>query len=207
MSIQQDMQKGSEQLEKGKDKKASDSQQSAGEQMEQLAQKMEQMQMDSESESASEDMDALRALLENILTLSFEEEGLMADLKLTNEQDPRYIGHGQSQRKLKDDAVMVEDSLFELSMRIPQLAAAVNREIGLVNRHMSKALDGFGDRQTADIAMNQQYVMTSFNNLALLLDEALQQMQQQQAQKQPGSGNCEKPGGLEAPLPPPKLET
>ena len=43
--------------------------------------------------------------------------------------------------------------------------------------------------------MNQQYVMTSFNNLALLLDEALQQMQQQQAQKQPGSGNCEKPGG------------
>ena len=204
MSIQQDMQKGSEQLEKGKDKKASDSQQSAGEQMEQLAQKMEQMQMDSESESASEDMDALRALLENILTLSFEEEGLMADLKLTNEQDPRYIGHGQSQRKLKDDAVMVEDSLFELSMRIPQLAAAVNREIGLVNRHMSKALDGFGDRQTADIAMNQQYVMTSFNNLALLLDEALQQMQQQQAQKQPGSGNCEKPGGSGSPSPTPK---
>ena len=128
----------------------------------------------------------------------------MADLKLTNEQDPRYIGHGQSQRKLKDDAVMVEDSLFELSMRIPQLAAAVNREIGLVNRHMSKALDGFGDRQTADIAMNQQYVMTSFNNLALLLDEALQQMQQQQAQKQPGSGNCEKPGGSGSPSPTPK---
>ena len=40
---------------------------------------------------------------------------------------------------------MVEDSLFALSMRIPQLAA-VNREIGLVNRHMGKALDGFGDR-------------------------------------------------------------
>merc|ERR1712078_649234 len=113
-------------------------------------------------------MDALRALLENILTLSFEEEGLMAELKLTDEQDPRYINHGQAQRKLKDDAVMVEDSLFALSMRIPQLASAVNREIGLVNRHMGKALDGFGDRLTAEIAMNQQYVMTSFNNLALL---------------------------------------
>ncbi len=203
-SIQEEMQKGSEQLDKGKDKKASNSQQKAGEQMEQLAQQMEQMQMDSESESASEDMDALRALLENILTLSFEEEGLMAELKLTNEQDPRYINHGQSQRKLKDDAVMVEDSLFELSMRIPQLAAAVNREIGLVNRHMGKALDGFGERQTADIAMNQQYVMTSFNNLALLLDEALQQMQQKEAQKQPGSGNCEKPGGSGNPSPSPK---
>ena len=52
--------------------------------------------------------------------------------------------------------------------------------------------------------MNQQYVMTSFNNLALLLDEALQQMQQQQAQKQPGSGNCEKPGGSGNPSPSPK---
>jgi len=203
-SIQEEMQKGSEQLDKGKDKKASDSQQKAGEQMEQLAQQMEQMQMDSESESTSEDMDALRALLENILTLSFEEEGLMAELKLTDEQDPRYINHGQAQRKLKDDAVMVEDSLFELGMRIPQLASAVNREIGLVNRHMGKALDGFGDRQTADIAMNQQYVMTSFNNLALLLDEALQQMQQKEAQKQPGSGNCEKPGGSGNPSSSPK---
>ena len=203
-AIQEEMQKGSEQLEKGKDKKASESQQKAAEKMEQLAQQMEQMQMDSESESASEDMEALRALLENILTLSFEEEGLMAELKLTDEQDPRYVAHGQAQRKLKDDAVMVEDSLFELSMRIPQLASAVNREIGLVNRHMTKALDGFGDRLTADIAMNQQYVMTSFNNLALLLDEALQQMQQQEAQKQPGSGNCEKPGGSGSPSSSPK---
>ena len=203
-SIQEEMEKSSEQLEKGKEKKASDAQKNAAEQMEQLAQQMEAMQQQSESASASEDMDALRALLENILTLSFEEELLMSELKAANEQDPRYVGHGQNQRKLKDDAVMVEDSLFALSMRIPQLASAVNREIGLVNRHMGKALEGFGDRLTADIAMNQQYVMTSFNNLALLLDEALQQMQQQQAQKQPGSGNCEKPGGSGNPSPTPK---
>ena len=203
-SIQEEMEKSSEQLDKGKEKKASDAQKNAAEQMEKLAQQMEAMQQQSESESASEDMDALRALLENILTLSFEEELLMSELKATNEQDPRYVSHGQDQRKLKDDAVMVEDSLFALSMRIPQLASAVNREIGLVSRHMGKALDGFGDRLTGDIAMNQQYVMTSFNNLALLLDEALQQMQQQQAQKQPGSGNCEKPGGSGSPSPTPK---
>ena len=38
--------------------------------------------------------------------------------------------------------------------------------------------------------------MTGLNNLALLLDEALQQMQQQQQQSgMPGSGKCNKPGG------------
>ena len=203
-SIQDAMQEGSEQLEKGKDKKASESQQSAAEQMQQLAERMEAMQQQAQEESESENMDDLRALLENVLTLSFDEELLMAELKATNEQDPRYVGHGQSQRSLRDASAMVEDSLFALSLRIPQLASAVNREIGLVNRHMDKALEGFGERQTPEIAMNQQYVMTSFNNLALLLDEVLQQMQQQQAQKQPGSGNCEKPGGTGSPSPSPK---
>jgi len=38
--------------------------------------------------------------------------------------------------------------------------------------------------------------MTSVNNLALLLDEALKQMQQQAAaKKKPGSGSCNNPGG------------
>jgi hypothetical protein len=47
------------------------------------------------------------------------------------------------------------------------------------------------------LSQHQQLVMTSYNNLALLLNESLQSMQQQaQAQsKQPGSGSCDNPGG------------
>jgi hypothetical protein len=149
------------------------------------------------------DMDALRALLENVIQLSFDEEGLMEDLRFTSENDPAYVMHGQTQRRLKDDARMVEDSLFELSLRIPQLAPAVNREIGLINHHMELALGSFGDRETDLITTNKQYVMTSFNNLALMLDDALQQMQQSMAEKQPGSGNCENPGGNGNPKPSP----
>ena len=48
-------------------------------------------------------MDALRAL-ENIIDLSFDEEGLMGVIKKTDSQDPRHINLGQTQRKLKDDA-------------------------------------------------------------------------------------------------------
>ncbi len=194
-SIQEDQKESSEELDKGKEKKASEKQKSAAEKMEELAQRMESMQMESESEDEQEDMDALRALLENIITLSFDEEKLMGELGKTENQDPRYVIHGQTQRSLKDEAKMVADSLFALSLRVRQLAGAVNREIGLVNHHMEKALGGFGDRKTAQITMNQQYVMTSFNNLALLLDEALQQMQKKQECKNPGSGNCSKPGG------------
>jgi AcrR family transcriptional regulator len=202
-SIQQDMQQGSEQLEKQKNQKAAEKQRSAGKKMEQMATQMEQMQMQMQSESMEEDLDALRALLENILTLSFDEEKVMEALRNTAPNDPRYLQHGQTQRRLKDDARMVEDSLFALSKRIPQLSSSVNREIGLINRHMERALTGFSDRLTDQIVLDQQYVMTSFNNLALMLDEALKQMQQAMAQSQPGSGNCQKPGGNGSPSPSP----
>ncbi|MEY5042809.1 MAG: hypothetical protein RJA19_36 [Bacteroidota bacterium] len=202
-SIQQDMQQGSEQLEKQKNQKAAEKQRSAGQKMEQMAAQMQQMQMQMQSQSMEEDLDALRALLENLLTLSFEEENVMEALRNTAPNDPRFVQHGQTQRRLKDDARMVEDSLFALSKRIPQLSSAVNREIGLINRHMDRALAGFADRQSDAIAVDQQYVMTSFNNLALMLDEALKQMQQAMAQSQPGSGNCQKPGGNGSPSPSP----
>ena len=193
--IEQEMNDASEQLDNGKEKKASEKQKSAAGKMNQMAQQMQSSMEQGEQESMEEDMEALRALLENIITLSFDEEDLMGFVGSTQKDDPRYVKHGQVQRKLKDDAEMVKDSLFALSKRVTQLQSIVNREINLVNLHMGQALDGFTDRETNIITTNQQYVMTSFNNLALLLDEVLQQMQNQSSCNKPGTGNCEKPGG------------
>ena len=119
----------------------------------------------------------------------------MGDFKLTSPNDPKFNKLGQTQRKLKDDATMIEDSLFALSKRVPQISASVNREINQINDNMRKALDNIPDRRVPEVTTSQQYVMTSLNNLALMLDEALKQMQNQSASKKPGKGNCEKPGG------------
>jgi hypothetical protein len=194
-SIDEDMEESSEQLEKDKKSKASGSQKSASEKMKEMAQKMDMMMQQQESDSMEEDMESLRALLENIITLSFDQEDLMSDLKVIDNKDPKYVNYAQTQRKLKDDAKMVEDSLFALSKRIIQLQAPVNREITLVNENMSSSLEEMGERRTDKVTMHQQYVMTSFNNLALLLDEALQQLQKECSGGKPGKGNCEKPGG------------
>lgn len=199
--VEENMQESSEQLDKNKKKKASESQQNAAEKMKEMAQNMEQAMAQDSAEQAEEDMDALRALLENIITLSFDQEGLMNDFGSVEKNDPKYVAYGQVQRKLKDDSKMVEDSLFALSKRIFQLEPIVNREIGLVNKHMADALEHIGERQTNQVRENQQYVMTSFNNLALLLDEALKAMQEQMANQKPGQGSCNKPGGNGSPKP------
>ena len=160
-----------------------------------MAAQMEMAMESGEQEQQEEDMAALRALLENIVTLSFDQEEVMAKFQTIDHKDPNYKNLGHTQRKLKDDSKMVEDSLFALSKRVPQISAAVNHEINLVNEYMEKALTGIPDHKTAEITTSQQYVMTSFNNLALMLDEALRQMQQQSANSKPGSGSCNKPGG------------
>lgn len=145
-------------------------------------------------------MDALRQLLENIVELSFDQERLMSDMGPTSVKDPRFVEIGREQKKLRDDARVIEDSLLALSKRVPQLQAAVNREMNQVNEGMENAMERIGEaraneRQKPMAADQQQRAMTSLNDLALLLDEALRQMQQQQQSQQPGNGSCKKPGG------------
>ena len=88
---------------------------------------------------------------------------------------------------------MIEDSLFALSKRVAQIASKVNQEIGAINMNMEEAMENLEDRYVPQARTRQQFVMTSVNNLTLLLSEALQQMQQQMAQSMPQS-SCNKPG-------------
>ncbi|MBK8498986.1 MAG: DUF4175 domain-containing protein [Flavobacteriales bacterium] len=199
--IQQEQQKSSEQLKRDQNQKAGASQKSAAEKMEQLAFQMKSAMEGSAQEQQEEDMDALRQLLENIVQLSFDEESLLDNVGSTSVKDPRWVEHGRSQRKLRDDARVIEDSLFALSKRVPQLESIVNREMNAVNDNMDEATRIMGEaraneRLKPSAVDKQQHAMTSLNNLALLLDEALQQMMQQMnAQSKPGSGSCTKPGG------------
>ncbi len=194
-SIDKDQQQSQEELGKKKNSKASKMQKSASEKMKALAQQMEAMQAQEQEEQTEEDMQALKQLLENLITFSFDQEAIMKELKSVNYKDPRYVQLGQEQHKLKDDAQLLEDSLFALSKRVVQLSPYINKEVTEMKRSIDQSIKYIGDRKTRQATASQQYTMTSANNLALLFDEALQQMQQQAKSKMPGSGSCNKPGG------------
>ena len=84
---------------------------------------------------------------------------------------------------------MVEDSLYSLSKKVPQIQSAVNKEIQVINLNINSSLENLAERRTAESNRNQQYAMTSINNLALMLSEALDQMQRaQQNAKSGGKG-------------------
>ena len=99
--------------------------------MDQLSEQLSQMQQQMSAESNAENLEDLRALLENIIQLSFDQEEVMEKINKTSSNDPRYVTLAQQQKKLKDDSKIVEDSLFALSKRIQKLEAArtINQEM------------------------------------------------------------------------------
>ncbi len=190
--IKKDMQESADELGKKNSKKASGKQKEAGDKMQEMSDQLSDLQMQMQSGASAENMEDLRFLLENLIQLSFDQESVMENLKETNINDPKYFTYAQRQKKLKDDAKIIEDSLFALSKRIIQLEATVNREVGAINHNMLKAIEELGERRTEQANSRQQFAMTSINNLALLLDEALQNMQSQLNMQ--SKGNCKKPG-------------
>ncbi len=187
-SIDQQMEKSSDELKKNSPAKASPSQQQAAKEMKQLADKMQQKEQDGEETQNSVDAQQLRQLLKNLINSSFEQEKVMETLKSTNPSDPNYLSLAQNQKNIKDNLKTAEDSLYALSRRIPQIQSTVNQEVSGINSHIDDALDELGDRRTAEAGRNQQYAMTSMNNLALMLSEALDQLQKSKGSGKSGKG-------------------
>lgn len=191
--IENSLDKSSEQLEKSKNSKASESQKNSSEKMSEMAQKMSESMMSMSSQSLMEDMNNLRQILENLITLSFEQEDLMNEFKKVNQSDPRYVELGQEQLKLRDDAEIIEDSLLALAKRVFQIESFVTREVDEMNKNMEDAMEAIKARKNGLAAGKQQFAMTSINNLALMLNDVLKQMQEQMASQMSGEQMCNKP--------------
>ncbi|MCV9388331.1 DUF4175 family protein [Reichenbachiella ulvae] len=180
-SIDQTQEEISEQLEQNKRKKSSEKQQDAADQMKQLQQKMQNMQAGMEMEMMQENLDNLRNILDNLLTLSFDQEQLMKSFEEVNQSDPRFVSLSQKQLKLRDDAVIIDDSLKSLASRVFQIQSFVTRELNEMNKNIEASLQSLKDRKKSEAISNQQYTMTAINNLSLLLNDVLKQMQEQMA--------------------------
>lgn len=193
--IEKETQEAKENLDNGKSKKSEKNQESASEMMKKMAEDVAAMQSASTQQKAEEDMDALRFLLENIVNLSHQEESVMLEYKVTNTTDPYYLDLNRIQLKVKQSTEIVKDSLIALSKRVFQLSSFINDELSNLNYNLNKSLIYSEERKTNNLMQHQQYAVTSYNNLALMLSEVLDQMQKEQKAKMQGKGSCSKPGG------------
>ena len=213
--IDQNQQGAENSLQNNKKKDASKQQKDAADQLDQLSEQLAESQQDLEQQDLAEDAEMVRRLLKNLVHLSHDQESLITRVSNTYIQDPQYQSIIVSQNKIKADFRAVEDSLHAIAKRQVQVASAINRNLSEVNSSISRSLNGlldmnqsfYGTYKNSQASSSMQYAMTSFNNLALVMAESLDQMQNQMRQnnqkKKNGSckntgmkkqGNCSNPG-------------
>lgn len=186
-----------ENLQKSKENKASKSQQDAADQMQKLAEDLEEMMMSAEMEQNSEDMNLIREILENLIIISFQQEDLMRSVMQTRIADPKYFENVRKQKRLDEGLSVINDSLSALGKRNPMINSFITDELTKIGKARKTAMEYLNNRYVAPAAREQQNVMMGVNNLALLLSDALKQMQEQANQQKSGqcSGSkCKKPG-------------
>lgn len=191
--IDQQMNQSTQELQKNNKPKAAQSQQETAKQMQQMANKMEQKNEEGEDSQNNINAQQLRELLKNLVNSSFDQEKVMETLKNTNPSDPNYIILAQKQKNIKDNLKTAEDSIYALSRRVPQIQSTVNQEITSINSHIDQSLENLSDRRTPEASRNQQYAMTSMNNLALMLNEVLEQLQNSMKNGKSGKGKSKQP--------------
>lgn len=202
-SIKQDMQESLDQINQGRPRNASGRQQNAAQKMQKLSDKLSDMYDDMMEEQIAEDIMTLRQILKNLIQLSFDQEELMKNTQRISRQDPKYPEAINRQNILKRDFQVIEDSLVALGKRQTAIQSIVSKEISAIKDNMDQAISNFLDVHTVGIVNRagkdkgierQQFAMTSMNNLALLLAEALDNMKDQQNQMKAGMGKqCKKP--------------
>ncbi|MCH2229429.1 MAG: hypothetical protein MK105_03715 [Crocinitomicaceae bacterium] len=196
-----DLKKAQEELNDNKGKKAAEDQNGASEKMKEMAESLEQMKSESQQQEAQEDLDMLRNILESLVSLSLDQEEVISSFKRVSDNDPSFYNYSKQQRKSIDNTIIVRDSLYALAKRQPKIAKFIDGELNGITSNQELILEDIDERRSKELANHQQYVMTSFNNLALLLNESLADMQKQLANQKPGSGSCNKPGGKGKPSP------
>jgi len=185
------LEKAKQELSKNKNSNAQQNQKKGAEKMEQLSNKIQSSMDQYMEETLGEDIDNLNRILKNLIHLSFFQEEIINSAYNINRLDPRYAQILGNQKKLNSRFQIVEDSLHALSKRQIAIQSVVTKDLNKI-KQLSEKIDGFLEKGAIALArIEQQYLMQSANNLALLLIEALQEMNNEMAMQSSGEGgNC-----------------
>ena len=181
------MEQSAEQLRQNEMQDAQQSQQQTGEQLRQMAQQMRSESQQMQGQQRQVDQAALRRALEDVLTLSREQEALAGRVAALPSRSAALNPEARRQRDLRAGFRTVIDTLARVATSVPQLDAAVERRADEALRAMDTALASLADRQSGPSAGHGREAMSHLNDLAILLSDVLDQLQNS-AQQQGGGG-------------------
>ena len=169
------MNENAEQLRNNELQEAGQQQQEMSQQLSQMSSQMNEMQMNMQGAQMQLNIAAIRAALEDILTLSENQERLRLHVLGLATDSPLLRDAAQQQVELSEGMAITADSLQAIARDIPQMTRDVQQRAGDTLREMSESTSALTERAARRAAGHQRGAMTSLNELALLLSELLNQ--------------------------------
>jgi hypothetical protein len=164
-------------------------QKSAAKKMKQLSKKMNGAMEAMQGESIEENIDDLRAIIENLLNFSFEQEQLMVSLEGVDAAHAEFPVKLKKQQILKEHFEHIDDSLYTLSLRLQKLSSNIQSHLTEAHYNIDKSLENIAENRMQQGRSNQQFTMTAANNLADMLSNLLNSLQNPGMGKGKGKGN------------------
>ena len=165
-----------------------------GRQLENASFSLNQMLAMNQQKESMENIRDLQQILDNLVYLSLTQEMLHDQIRTVTESDPRVSDVRINQDRLIKQSGVVKDSLYAVAKRTPEIGNVVTQELVKLEFSMDKALEELIESRFGTALSHQQMAMTAANNMALFLNEALENLQKQMANSMPGDQQCDKPG-------------
>ncbi|UOB19329.1 DUF4175 family protein [Abyssalbus ytuae] len=178
----------SEEEKKESEQKARQNQKSAAQKMRQMSKNMKSNMQMGGAQAIMEDAEMLRQILDNLIVYSFDQEELMNKFENADNNNPNYSKNLKKQHELRELFEHVDDSLFSLSLRRPEISENINKNITDVFYNIDKSLEYFAENQIYQGVGSQQYALTAANELASFLSDALDNLQENLGSGQGGGG-------------------
>ncbi|MCG6190744.1 DUF4175 family protein [Maribellus maritimus] len=191
--IKQSFDENKNELNKRNRKKSGESLKNTSEKLQNMAFGMQQMLAQNTMQQNMENIENLKQILSNLIVLSFSQEEVFDGLSGIDANDPRLVELNHEQKRIFDQSKIVRDSLYALAMRTPQINSMVNNELLSMELNLEKSTSQMEEGLFPNAKVNQLFVITSVNNLALMLNEALENLEEQMANAMPGDQQNENP--------------
>ena len=170
---------------------AKKNQKSASKRMKELSGKMKSGMMAMEMQGVQENIEDLQQILKNLVLFSEDQEKLMMDLEYITDRNAEFPAKLKEQVKLKEHFEHIDDSLYTLSMRVVTLSSEIEKDLTEAHYNLNKSLENLSENRIKQGRSNQQYTMVAANNLADMLSNMLESLQNQQPGSGQGSGKEE----------------
>lgn len=210
--INSEMKESQENVEKNKSAKAKESQNKTEKSLEELEKKLKENKEQIEEENLEEDIETVRELLKNLIRISFSQEELMKTVQKTKNLDPKFNDLIREQKNIEQQFKTIGDTLLALAKRQPEVKGFVLKEFSLIQQNLDGLTSFMNEKNIGESTKRQQFIMTSTNNLALMLAESLKDMKSKQSQssssskkKKKSNSQCNNPGNNKKKKSQPKL--